>query len=158
MKNKIVLILSLAFVLFLNTAKAQTEIQPLFGIGHHNNENFDFKRYGVAFNNVIKANGNHFLESLGVYYILENAKNVNFTEDKSTTYTRDIVGIRYKLNPKFTLFTGVGLFQKGIFSSGSRLRKEFGIAYTQSHFSLELGMSGWVGPTANIGYVIPFKK
>jgi len=144
--------------MIINKTKAQTEIQPIFGFGHHKSDNFNFRRYGVAFNNIFKTNSNPFLERIGMYYILEHAENVQFKQDNSTLYERDILGIRYRLNSKINLIAGVGLFQKGILLPNSNLRKEIGLSFTQNHFAIELTISEKIGATANIGYVIPLKN
>ena len=158
MKHLFSLLLFLCSVMMINESKAQTEIQPIFGIGRHKSDHFNFRRYGVAFNNIFKSNDHPFLERIGMYYVLEHAENVNFKQDNSTLYERDILGIRYKLNNKINLIAGVGLFQKGILLPNSNLRKEMGISFTQNHFALELTISDQIGATANIGYVIPLKN
>jgi hypothetical protein len=55
------------------------------------------------------------------------------------------------------------MFRKGWLlgdRENGRLRKEIGINYQLQKYkvNLDIGYSTWVGPTANIGYIIPITQ
>ena len=171
MKIKFQILTIISFLIFLNSVKSQsgllhtnkifseeskTEISPLLGLGNFPKGNFTFIRYGVAINNVLASNSNEFLKKLGFYYIIEHANNSNYIENNSSDYTRDVLGLRFKLDNHFTVFAGAGMFKNGIFSGSNTKRKEIGLAYELNHFLFEVAISGGI-KSANIGYVIPFK-
>jgi len=171
MNRKFQIITILSLFIFVNSAKSQSEflqkndkdssvksmtsIAPLIGFGNYPKENFTFIRYGVAVNNIFASNSSKILKNVGFYYILEHANKSNFIEDQSSNYNRDILGLRYQLNNHFTLFAGVGIFQKGIFSESNVKRKELGVAYQINHLLFEIAMSNSIGKTFNVGYTIP---
>jgi len=99
---------------------------------------------------------------LGMYYTYEHKNGVYFQEDQTNYYSRDILGLKLKFPNQFYIYTGAGLFQKGILTSdrGNKLRKEFGIGYQipNLHLTLDASFSNVVGTSANIGYVIEIGK
>ncbi len=110
----------------------------------------------------------------GLYYILEYKGNIQFLEDNSKYYFRDLLGLNYSINERFSVNAGLGIFRKGLISSGAerggeyfykniqfgRLRKEVGISYRnpKKPWSFNLAYSSWVGPTITGSYIFPMEK
>lgn len=140
-------------ILFCTGISAQIpSIVPSLGVVFKHQENFAAPRLQVNANNVIK-------ERVGFYYTLEYRGGIQFKEDNTTFYFRDILGTHIAINEQFGVNLGVGMFRKGIFGSREegRLRKEIGISYELLEYPVvfQLGYSTWVGPTFNVGYSIP---
>lgn len=135
---------------------AQVQIVPKLGYVFKHEEEFGAPRISIAANNVIK-------ERIGFYYSLEYRGGIQFQEDQTTYYFRDLLGGTVRLNESFSLYAGVGMFRKGLLfgeRENGRLRKEIGMNYQliKYKFNIDIGYSVWVGPTANFGYIIPLAK
>jgi outer membrane protein OmpA-like peptidoglycan-associated protein len=105
---------------------------------------------------------------------LEYRGGIQFAEDNTKFYFRDLLGANYSVNKSFSIHGGLGMFRKGLLLSGEarggeyyynniqfgRLRKEIGITYKipQYPISVDICYSTWVGPTATFGYVIPMNQ
>jgi len=127
-------------------------IVPSLGLVFKHQENFAAPRLQVNANNVIK-------ERVGFYYTLEYRGGIQFIEDNTTYYFRDLLGTHIAINENFGVNLGVGMFRKGLLGKreDGRLRKELGISYQLSEYPVvvQIGYSTWVGPTFNVGYSIP---
>lgn len=149
-------IVFLMAILSFQTAKSQVQIVPKLGYVFQHREEFGAPRISLAANNVFK-------QRVGFYYSIEYRGGIQFQEDQTTYYFRDILGGTIRFNESFSVYGGVGMFRKGwLFGDrvDGRLRKELGINYQLQKYkiNIDLGYSYWVGPTANIGYIIPIER
>jgi outer membrane protein OmpA-like peptidoglycan-associated protein len=131
-------------------------------------ENFSAARLQLGTRNLFIKN------RVGIYYILEYRGGIQFKEDGTSFYFRDLLGLNYSMNKSFSIHGGLGVFRKGLLQSGEnrggeyfynniqfgRLRKEIGVTYRipQYPVSVDICISTWVGPTATFGYIIPRKQ
>jgi len=142
--------------------------EPGLGMVFRHQEKFSAARVQLGTRNLFIKN------RVGVYYILEYRGGIQFKEDGTSFYFRDLLGLNYSVNKSFSIHGGMGVFRKGLLQSGvarggeyyynniqfGRLRKEIGITYKipQYPVSVDICYSTWVGPTATFGYVIPMKQ
>ena len=142
--------------------------EPGLGMVFRHQEKFSAARVQLGTRNLFIKN------RVGVYYILEYRGGIQFLEDGTSFYFRDLLGLNYSVNKSFSIHGGMGVFRKGLLQSGEnrggeyfynnvqfgRLRKEIGITYKipQYPVSVDICYSTWVGPTATFGYVIPMKQ
>ena len=141
-----------AFVL-IGSVKSQIQVVPKLGYVFQHREDFGAPRVSVAVNNLIK-------DRVGFYYTVEYRGGIQFQEDQTSYYFRDLLGGTIRINESFSVYSGVGMFRKGWLlgdRENGRLRKEIGINYQLQKYkvNIDIGYSSWVGPTANIGYIIP---
>lgn len=131
---------------------------------HH--EDFSAGRLVLGTHNIMIKN------RIGIYYTLEYRGKIDFKEDQSNYYFRDILGFNYSISERFSVNAGLGIFRKGILQNGAerggeyfynniqfgRLRKELGITYKipEKPWSFNFAYSTWVGPTVTVSYNIPF--
>jgi outer membrane protein OmpA-like peptidoglycan-associated protein len=111
-----------------------------------------------------------FNNRVGVYYILEYRGGITYHEDLTNFYLRDLLGLNYSVNKRFSVHGGLGVFRKGLLQSAeirggtsyfnSSLRKEIGIIYRipQRPVSIDLSYSTTIGPAATFRYIIPMKQ
>ena len=177
MKKFITAILCLLISLSTREINAQTAAQPRWnvaswepglGMVFRHQEKFSAARFQLGTRNLFIKN------RVGLYYILEYRGGIQFTEDNTKFYFRDLLGVNYSLNKSFSIHGGLGVFRKGLLQSGEnrggeyfynniqfgRLRKEIGVTYRipQYPVSVDICYSTWVGPTATFGYIIPMKQ
>jgi outer membrane protein OmpA-like peptidoglycan-associated protein len=177
MKNiSLSLIIVLVSVLLPQTVNAQTSKEkwnvaswePGLGMVFRHKEQFSAVRLALGTGNLLVKN------RVGIYYILEYRGGIKFQEDGTNFYFRDLLGLNYSINKRFSIHGGLGVFRKGILQSGEarggefyydraqfgRLRKEVGVTFRipQYPISVDLCYSTWVGPTATFGYIIPMKQ
>jgi outer membrane protein OmpA-like peptidoglycan-associated protein len=177
MKKFIIAILCLLISLSTLEINAQTAAQPRWnvaswepglGMVFRHQEKFSAARFQLGTRNLFIKN------RVGIYYILEYRGGIQFKEDGTSFYFRDLLGLNYSVNKSFSIHGGLGVFRKGILQSGEarggefyynraqfgRLRKEVGITFRipQYPVSVDLCYSTWVGPTATFGYIIPMKQ
>ena len=177
MKKFITAILCLLILLSTREINAQTAAQPRWnvaswepglGMVFRHQEKFSAARLQLGTRNLFIKN------RVGVYYILEYRGGIQFQEDGTSFYFRDLLGLNYSVNKSFSIHGGLGVFRKGLLQSGEnrggeyfynniqfgRLRKEVGITYKipQYPVSVDICYSTWVGPTATFGYVIPMNR
>lgn len=177
MKKIISALLCLLLSLSTREINAQTTAQPRWnlaswepglGMVFRHEEEFSAARLQLGTRNLFIKN------RVGVYYILEYRGGIQFQEDGTSFYFRDLLGLNYSINKNFSIHGGMGVFRKGILQSGEsrggeyfynniqfgRLRKEIGVTFRipQYPVSMDLCYSSWVGPTATFGYVIPMKQ
>ncbi len=142
--------------------------EPGLGMVFRHQEKFSAARVQLGTRNLI------FKNRVGFYYILEYRGGIQFAEDNTKFYFRDLLGANYSVNKSFSIHGGLGMFRKGLLLSGEarggeyyynniqfgRLRKEIGITYKipQYPVSVDICYSTWVGPTATFGYVIPMSQ
>lgn len=142
--------------------------EPGLGMVFRHQEKFSAARVQLGTRNLILKN------RVGFYYILEYRGGIQFAEDNTKFYFRDLLGANYSVNKSFSIHGGLGMFRKGLLLSGEarggeyyynniqfgRLRKEIGITYKipQYPVSVDICYSTWVGPTATFGYVIPMSQ
>lgn len=136
-----------------SSAKAQSPvIVPSLGMVFEHQEGFGSPRLQVNANNIVK-------DRVGFYYTLEYRPGIEFIEDGTSYYFRDLLGSHIAINEQFGINLGVGMFRKGLLGKreDGRLRKELGITYQLQGYPVvvQLGYSTWVGPTLNIGYAFP---
>ncbi len=146
-------VLFVAFLTLWSSAQAQSpSIVPSLGMVFKHQEGFGAPRLQVNANNVVK-------DRVGFYYTLEFRPGIQFIEDGTSYYLRDLVGSHIAINENFGINLGVGMFRKGLLGKREegRLRKEIGITYqlTGEPWVVQIGYSTWVGPTLNFGYAIP---
>ena len=147
---------------FLMNANAQNflEFAPLpsfeagLGVVFKHQEDFSALRFTAGAKDVLLKN------RLGFYYVVEYRGGINFQEDQTDFYFRDILGVIVSVNKSFALRAGVGMFRKGLITANGtegRLRKQISITYQipQYPVSVDIGYSQWVGPTATFRYVMP---
>ena len=147
---------------FLMNANAQTflEYAPLpsfeagLGVVFKHQEDFSALRFTAGAKDVLLKN------RLGFYYVVEYRGGINFQEDQTDFYFRDVLGVIVSVNQSFALRAGVGMFRKGLITTNGtegRLRKQISITYQipQYPVSVDIGYSQWVGPTTTFRYVIP---
>jgi hypothetical protein len=149
-------IFTLVFLLIANYVVGQVQIVPKLGYVFQHREGFGAPRLSLAANNLIK-------ERVGFYYSLEYRGGIQFQEDQTSFYFRDLLGGTVRINESFSVYGGVGMFRKGLLFGDrvdGRLRKEVGINYQLIKYkiNIDIGYSVWVGPTANFGYIIPLDK
>lgn len=177
MKKFITAILCLLISLSTREINAQTAAQPRWnvaswepglGMVFRHQEKFSAARLQLGTRNLFIKN------RVGVYYILEYRGGIQFQEDGTSFYFRDLLGLNYSVNKSFSIHGGLGVFRKGLLQSGEnrggeyfynniqfgRLRKEIGITYKipQYPVSVDICYSTWVGPTATFGYVLPMNR
>jgi outer membrane protein OmpA-like peptidoglycan-associated protein len=177
MKKFLPAILCLLTLGFGSKVQAQSASQPRWnvaswepglGMVFRHQEKFSAARVQLGTRNLILKN------RVGFYYILEYRGGIQFAEDNTKFYFRDLLGANYSVNKSFSIHGGLGVFRKGLLQSGAarggeyfynniqfgRLRKEIGITYKipQYPISVDICYSTWVGPTATFGYVIPMEK
>ena len=177
MKKFLPAILCLLTLGFGSKVQAQSASQPRWnvaswepglGMVFRHQEKFSAARVQLGTRNLILKN------RVGFYYILEYRGGIQFAEDNTNFYFRDLLGANYSVNKSFSIHGGLGVFRKGLLQSGAarggeyfynniqfgRLRKEIGITYKipQYPISVDICYSTWVGPTATFGYVIPMEK
>ena len=177
MKKFITAILCILISLSTREINAQTAAQPRWnvaswepglGMVFRHQEKFSAARLQLGTRNLFIKN------RVGVYYILEYRGGIQFQEDGTSFYFRDLLGLNYSVNKSFSIHGGLGVFRKGLLQSGEnrggeyfynniqfgRLRKEVGITYKipQYPVSVDICYSTWVGPTATFGYVIPMNR
>ena len=152
----------LAFTLLMN-ANAQSFFEdapekPSFeaglGVVFKHQEDFSALRFTAGAKDVLLKN------RLGFYYVVEYRGGINFQEDQTDFYFRDVLGVIVSVNKSFALRAGVGMFRKGLITANGtegRLRKQISITYQipQYPVSVDIGYSQWVGPTATFRYVMP---
>lgn len=142
--------------------------EPGIGMVFQHEEAFSAARISMGARNLLLKN------RLGFYYVLEYRGNIQFQEDVTDFYFRDLLGANYSLSKSFSVHAALGVFRKGILLNGDlrgggfywanlqrgRLRKEFGITYTLPKYpvSIDFSYSNWVGPTATFAYLIPMKQ
>jgi outer membrane protein OmpA-like peptidoglycan-associated protein len=142
--------------------------EPGLGMVFRHQEKFSAARVQLGTRNLILKN------RVGFYYILEYRGGIQFVEDNTKFYFRDLLGANYSINKSLSVHGGLGVFRKGILQSGEarggeyfynniqfgRLRKEIGVTYRipQYPISVDLCYSTWVGPTATFGYIIPMNR
>jgi outer membrane protein OmpA-like peptidoglycan-associated protein len=142
--------------------------EPGIGMVFQHEEKFSAARISLGARNLLLKN------RLGFYYVLEYRGNIQFQEDITDFYFRDLLGTNYSLNRSFSVHAALGVFRKGILLNGDlrggefywanlqygRLRKEIGITYTLPTYpvSFAFSYSNWVGPTATFAYFIPIKQ
>ena len=142
--------------------------EPGIGMVFQHEEAFSAARISMGARNLLLKN------RLGFYYVLEYRGNIQFQEDVTDFYFRDLLGANYSLSKSFSVHAALGVFRKGILLNGDlrgggfywanlqhgRLRKEFGITYTLPNYpvSVDFSYSNWVGPTATFAYLIPMKQ
>ena len=142
--------------------------EPALGMVFRHHEKFSAARLQIGTRNLMIKN------RVGVYYILEYRGGINFVEDNTKFYFRDLLGLNYSINKSLSIHAGMGVFRKGLLQSGvarggeyyynsaqfGRLRKEIGLTFRipQYPISIDLGYSTWVGPTATFGYIIPMEQ
>lgn len=177
MKKFITAILCLLISLSTREINAQTAAQPRWnvaswepglGMVFRHQEKFSAARLQLGTRNLFIKN------RVGIYYILEYRGGIQFKEDGTSFYFRDLLGLNYSVNKSFSIHGGMGVFRKGLLQSGEnrggeyfynniqfgRLRKEIGVTYRipQYPVSVDICYSTWVGPTATFGYIIPMKQ
>lgn len=177
MKKIIPALLCLLLSLSTRETNAQTAAQPRWnvaswepglGMVFRHQEKFSAARLQLGTRNLFIKN------RVGVYYILEYRGGIQFKEDGTSFYFRDLLGLNYSMNKSFSIHGGLGVFRKGLLQSGEnrggeyfynniqfgRLRKEIGVTYRipQYPVSVDICYSTWVGPTATFGYIIPMKQ
>ena len=177
MKKFITAILCLLISLSTREINAQTAAQPRWnvaswepglGMVFRHQEKFSAARLQLGTRNLFIKN------RVGIYYILEYRGGIQFKEDGTSFYFRDLLGLNYSVNKSFSIHGGLGVFRKGLLQSGEnrggeyfynniqfgRLRKEIGVTYRipQYPVSVDICYSTWVGPTATFGYIIPMKQ
>ena len=177
MKKFITAILCLLISLSTREINAQTAAQPRWnvaswepglGMVFRHQEKFSAARLQLGTRNLFIKN------RVGLYYILEYRGGIQFKEDGTSFYFRDLLGLNYSVNKSFSFHGGLGVFRKGLLQSGEnrggeyfynniqfgRLRKEIGVTYRipQYPVSVDICYSTWVGPTATFGYIIPMKQ
>jgi hypothetical protein len=159
---KKIIIIVLAIFSFQLDVKAQSDLSPEIetglGIVFRHQEKFSAVRLALGGRNLILKN------KLGFYYVLEYRGGIEFQEDNTNYYFRDVFGVVFSINKSFSVRAGAGLLRKGILAGSTdndgRLRKEIAITYQipQYPISLDLGFSVWVGPTATFRYILPLNK
>lgn len=158
---KKILLLAIICLSFQTEGKAQSdftsELETGVGVILRHQEKFRAVRFTVGVKNLILKN------RLGFYYVLEYRGGIEFQEDNTNYYFRDIFGVVYTINKSFSVRAGAGLLRKGILAgitdNDGRLRKEIAITYKipQYPISVDLGFSVWVGPTATFRWVLPIR-
>jgi outer membrane protein OmpA-like peptidoglycan-associated protein len=142
--------------------------EPGLGMVFRHREKFSAVRLQLGTRNLFIKN------RVGAYYILEYRGGIQFQEDGTSFYFRDLMGLNYSVNKSFSFHAGMGVFRKGILQSGEarggeyyynnnqfgRLRKEIGVTFRIPEYrvSVDIAYSTWVGPTATFGYIIPMKQ
>lgn len=177
MKKLILTLLCILSLGFDSNVQAQSASQPRWnvaswepglGMVFRHQEKFSAARVQLGTRNLILKN------HVGFYYILEYRGGIQFVEDNTKFYFRDLLGANYSINKSLSVHGGLGVFRKGILQGGDarggeyfynniqfgRLRKEIGVTYRipQYPVSVDLCYSTWVGPTATFGYVIPMNR
>ncbi len=177
MKKLILTLLCILSLGFDSNVQAQSASQPRWnvaswepglGMVFRHQEKFSAARVQLGTRNLILKN------RVGFYYILEYRGGIQFVEDNTKFYFRDLLGANYSINKSLSVHGGLGVFRKGILQSGEarggeyfynniqfgRLRKEIGVTYRipQYPISVDLCYSTWVGPTATFGYIIPMNR
>ena len=159
---KRIIIITMAIFSLQMDVKSQSsfspEIETGLGVVFSHQEKFSAVRFAVGGKNLILKN------RLGFYYVLEYRGGIQFQEDNTNYYFRDIFGVVYSINNSFSIRAGAGLLRKGLLAGSAdndgRLRKEIAITYQIPKYpiSIDIGYSVWVGPTATFRYVHPINK
>ena len=157
-RYKIVLFSLLMCFGAMKQAKAQIEVQAFVGKAHSDVNHLPALRYGVGVNNVL-------WDRVGFYYSYEFRRpNMPFeTNTYTDSYTRDVMGGIIKLNPNFSVYGGLGMFQQGLAKelTFKGLRKEVGVQYStnnvlyNTNMFVQVGYSFAIRLTTNFGVKIP---
>ncbi|MBM3938695.1 MAG: hypothetical protein FJ333_08615, partial [Sphingomonadales bacterium] len=120
--KKFLLVLMCAFLsLTVGDVTAQSASQPRWnvaswepglGMVFRHQEKFSAARLQLGTRNLFIKN------RVGVYYILEYRGGIQFQEDGTSFYFRDLLGLNYSVNKSFSVHGGMGVFRKGILQSG----------------------------------------
>jgi len=139
---------------FFEDAPEKPSFEAGLGVVFKHQEDFSALRFTAGAKDVLLKN------RLGFYYVVEYRGGINFQEDQTDFYFRDVLGVIVSVNKSFALRAGVGMFRKGLITANGtegRLRKQISITYQipQYPVSVDIGYSQWVGPTATFRYVMP---
>ena len=142
----------------MKQASAQIEVQAYVGKAHSDRNRLPALRYGVGFNNVL-------WNRVGFYYTTELRRPEMPFENGTYTdsYTRDILGGTIKIDPHFSVYGGLGMFQQGLTTDFKLkgVRKEVGVQYSTNNVLYNTNMFAQVGYsfsmrlTTNFGVKIP---
>lgn len=157
-RYKIVLFSLLMCFSAMKQAKAQIEVQAFVGKAHSDSRQRPALRFGMGVNNLL-------FDRLGLYYTYEFRRPEMPFETGTYTdiYTRDLIGGTIKIDPNFSLYGGLGAFEKGLFKNfnKSNLRKEIGIQFStnnvlyNTNVFVQVGYSSDIRLTTNFGIKIP---
>lgn len=157
-RYKIVLFSLLMCFGAMKQAKAQIEVQAFVGKAHSDSRQRPALRFGMGVNNLL-------FDRLGLYYTYEFRRPEMPFETGTYTdiYTRDLLGGTIKIDPNFSLYGGLGAFEKGLFKNfnKSNLRKEIGIQFStnnvlyNTNVFVQVGYSSDIRLTTNFGIKIP---
>jgi hypothetical protein len=142
----------------MNQASAQIEVQAFVGKAHSDRNRLPALRYGVGLNNVL-------WNRVGFYYTYELRRPEMPFENGTYTdsYTRDVLGGTIKIDPNFSVYGGLGMFQQG-FTQDFKfkgIRKEVGVQYStnnvlyNTNMFVQVGYSFSMRFTTNFGVKIP---
>ena len=142
----------------IQKATAQLEVQAFGGKAHSDASGKPALRFGMGINNVL-------WDRVGFYYTYELRRPEMPFETGTYTdiYTRDLIGGIIKLDPNFSVYGGLGAFEKGLFNNFSKtnLRKEIGIQFGtnnvlyNTNVFIQVGYSSDIRLTTNFGVKIP---
>ena len=142
----------------IQKATAQLEIQAFGGKAHSDASGKPALRFGMGVNNVL-------WDRVGFYYTYELRRPEMPFENGTYTdsYTRDIAGGIIKIDPNFSIYGGLGMFQQGLIENLSfrGLRKEVGVQYStnnvlyNTNMFVQVGYSFNIRLTTNFGVKIP---
>lgn len=157
-RYKIVLFSLLMCFGAMKQAKAQIEVQAFVGKAHSDSRQRPALRFGMGVNNLL-------FDRLGLYYTYEFRRPEMPFETGTYTdiYTRDLIGGTIKIDPNFSLYGGLGAFEKGLFKNFNKtnLRKEIGIQFStnnvlyNTNVFVQVGYSSDIRLTTNFGIKIP---
>ncbi len=157
-RYKIVLFSLLMCFGAMKQAKAQIEVQAFVGKAHSDSRQRPALRFGMGVNNLL-------FDRLGLYYTYEFRRPEMPFETGTYTdiYTRDLLGGTIKIDPNFSLYGGLGAFEKGLFKNFNKtnLRKEIGIQFStnnvlyNTNVFVQVGYSSDIRLTTNFGIKIP---
>ncbi len=157
-RYKIVLFSLLLCFGSMKQATAQIEVQAFVGKAHSDSRQRPALRGGIGFNNVL-------FDRIGFYYTYEFRRPEMPFETGTYTdiYTRDLIGGIVKIDPNFSVYGGLGAFEKGLFKDFSKnnLRKEIGLQYStnnilyNTNMFVQVGYSFDIRLTTNFGVKIP---
>lgn len=157
-RYKIVLFSLLMCFGAMKQAKAQIEVQAFVGKAHSDRRQLPALRYGIGLNNVL-------FDRVGFYYTYEFRRpNMPFeTTTYPDNYTRDLMGVNVKIDPNFSVYGGLGMFEQGLAKklTFDGLRKEIGVQYStnnvlyNTNMFVQVGYSFDIRLTTNFGVKIP---
>lgn len=157
-RYKIVLFSLLLCFGAMKQATAQIEVQAFVGKAHSDVNQLPALRYGVGLNNVL-------WDRVGFYYTYEFRRPDMPFENSTYTdsYTRDVLGGTIKIDPNFSVYGGLGMFQQGLVDNFTfkGLRKEVGVQYStnnvlyNTNMFVQVGYSFSMRFTTNFGVKIP---